>query len=266
MCVCNPELLCFFFYCVACLSGYLHFIMIDISNICVDSHWWRSCCSFCQALEAISEVGDLLQLKYSRREQPLPSLGWMAEESLLQDWATSSSPPSPHPDPRLLTLPFLFLCPSFSSEPVSSPHHGLTTTRVLHLFRKTCTPASLISGVQSVTSTFHAYSSGRTKITPSTFLSVVTKQFRAFQFVLTYCDCIGLTLSLTPVCTSNVCLICAIIITRTTWSSFVVQTTVKQSRPIFFFFFFTSSSYSCARRKKKSDSSRCYDVQKSKKL
>ncbi|XP_042358952.1 serine palmitoyltransferase 2b [Plectropomus leopardus] len=37
------------------------------------------------ALEAISEVGDLLQLKYSRREQPLPSLGWMAEESLLQD-------------------------------------------------------------------------------------------------------------------------------------------------------------------------------------
>lgn len=40
---------------------------------------------FRQALEAISEVGDLLQLKYSRREQPLPSLGWMAEESLLQD-------------------------------------------------------------------------------------------------------------------------------------------------------------------------------------
>lgn len=39
----------------------------------------------CQALEAISEVGDLLQLKYSRREQPLPSLGWMSEESLLQD-------------------------------------------------------------------------------------------------------------------------------------------------------------------------------------
>ncbi|KAK5623437.1 Serine palmitoyltransferase 2 [Crenichthys baileyi] len=37
------------------------------------------------ALEAISEVGDLLQLKYSRREQPLPSLGWMSEESLLQD-------------------------------------------------------------------------------------------------------------------------------------------------------------------------------------
>ncbi|XP_049446092.1 serine palmitoyltransferase 2b [Epinephelus fuscoguttatus] len=37
------------------------------------------------ALEAISEVGDLLQLKYSRREQHLPSLGWMAEESLLQD-------------------------------------------------------------------------------------------------------------------------------------------------------------------------------------
>lgn len=39
----------------------------------------------CQALEAISEVGDLLQLKYSRREQALPSLGWMSEESLLQD-------------------------------------------------------------------------------------------------------------------------------------------------------------------------------------
>lgn len=39
----------------------------------------------CQALEAISEVGDLLQLKYSRREQPLPLLGWMSEESLLQD-------------------------------------------------------------------------------------------------------------------------------------------------------------------------------------
>ena len=38
-----------------------------------------------QALEAISEVGDLLQLKYSRREQPCPSLGWMSEESLLQD-------------------------------------------------------------------------------------------------------------------------------------------------------------------------------------
>ncbi|XP_029903296.1 serine palmitoyltransferase 2b [Myripristis murdjan] len=37
------------------------------------------------ALEAISEVGDLLQLKYSRREQPLPSLAWMSEESLLQD-------------------------------------------------------------------------------------------------------------------------------------------------------------------------------------
>uniref|UniRef100_A0A8C2XG99 serine C-palmitoyltransferase n=1 Tax=Cyclopterus lumpus TaxID=8103 RepID=A0A8C2XG99_CYCLU len=37
------------------------------------------------ALEATDEVGDLLQLKYSRREQPLPSLGWMAEESLLQD-------------------------------------------------------------------------------------------------------------------------------------------------------------------------------------
>ncbi|XP_060908499.1 serine palmitoyltransferase 2b [Labrus mixtus] len=37
------------------------------------------------ALAAISEVGDLLQLKYSRREQPIPSLGWMSEESLLQD-------------------------------------------------------------------------------------------------------------------------------------------------------------------------------------
>ncbi|KAM9840658.1 serine palmitoyltransferase 2b [Aulostomus maculatus] len=37
------------------------------------------------ALEAISEVGDLLQLKYSRREQPVPSLAWMSEESLLQD-------------------------------------------------------------------------------------------------------------------------------------------------------------------------------------
>ncbi|XP_013888084.1 serine palmitoyltransferase 2 [Austrofundulus limnaeus] len=38
-----------------------------------------------RALEAISEVGDLLQLKYSRREQPLPSLGWISEESHLQD-------------------------------------------------------------------------------------------------------------------------------------------------------------------------------------
>uniref|UniRef100_A0A3P8WRZ9 serine C-palmitoyltransferase n=1 Tax=Cynoglossus semilaevis TaxID=244447 RepID=A0A3P8WRZ9_CYNSE len=37
------------------------------------------------ALEAISEVGDVLQLKYSRRERPLPALGWMSEESLLQD-------------------------------------------------------------------------------------------------------------------------------------------------------------------------------------
>ncbi|KAK7907111.1 hypothetical protein WMY93_015723 [Mugilogobius chulae] len=37
------------------------------------------------ALAAISEVGDLLQLKYSRREQPLPSLSWTSEESLLQD-------------------------------------------------------------------------------------------------------------------------------------------------------------------------------------
>ncbi|KAM9354457.1 serine palmitoyltransferase 2b [Pholidichthys leucotaenia] len=37
------------------------------------------------ALEAISEVGDLLQLKYSRwKQQPL-LLGWMSEESLLQD-------------------------------------------------------------------------------------------------------------------------------------------------------------------------------------
>lgn len=189
--------------------------------------------------------------------------GWPAAAQVLQTWAASplarvdgrGEPASGlshiiqsplHPDPRLLTLSFY--CPSFPSEPVSLPHHGLTTTRVLHLFRKACTPASLISGVQSVTSTFHAYSSGRTKITPSTFLgmSVVTKQFRAFQFVLTYCDCIGLTLSLTPVCTSNVCLICAIIIITTTWSSFVVQTTVKQSRPIFFF---ASSSHSCARRK-----------------
>ncbi|XP_056284438.1 serine palmitoyltransferase 2-like [Pseudoliparis swirei] len=37
------------------------------------------------ALAATDEVGDLLQLKYSRRAQPLPSLGWMSEESLLQD-------------------------------------------------------------------------------------------------------------------------------------------------------------------------------------
>ncbi|KAM6965540.1 serine palmitoyltransferase 2b [Aplochiton taeniatus] len=37
------------------------------------------------ALEAISEVGDLLQLKYSRRRQPRSSLGWKSEESLLQD-------------------------------------------------------------------------------------------------------------------------------------------------------------------------------------
>lgn len=64
-----------------------------------------------QALAAISEVGDLLQLKYSRREQPLPSLGWMSEESLLQDWATRSHPTkSP--------LPFLLWYPPFSSEPV----------------------------------------------------------------------------------------------------------------------------------------------------
>lgn len=236
--------------------------MIDIDNNLCGFTLIEFLLFFRQALEAISEVGDLLQLKYSRREQPLPSLGWMAEESLLQDWATSSSPPL-HPDPRLLTLSFY--CPSFPSEPVSLPHHGLTTTRVLHLFRKACTPASLISGVQSVTSTFHAYSSGRTKITPSTFLgmSVVTKQFRAFQFVLTYCDCIGLTLSLTPVCTSNVCLICAIIIITTTWSSFVVQTTVKQSRPIFFSPRVPTPALG---EKKKSDRSRCYDEQKSKQL
>ncbi|XP_068199199.1 serine palmitoyltransferase 2b [Antennarius striatus] len=37
------------------------------------------------ALEAISEVGDLLHLKYSRHKQPLPSLKWMTEESVLQD-------------------------------------------------------------------------------------------------------------------------------------------------------------------------------------
>ncbi|KAM8847237.1 serine palmitoyltransferase 2b [Synchiropus picturatus] len=37
------------------------------------------------ALEAISEVGDLLQLKYSRREPPRPSLAWMSEDSHLQD-------------------------------------------------------------------------------------------------------------------------------------------------------------------------------------
>ncbi|KAF3849603.1 hypothetical protein F7725_019322 [Dissostichus mawsoni] len=34
------------------------------------------------ALDAANEVGDLLQLKYSRREQPRPSLGWMSEENL----------------------------------------------------------------------------------------------------------------------------------------------------------------------------------------
>ncbi|XP_004083402.1 serine palmitoyltransferase 2 [Oryzias latipes] len=37
------------------------------------------------ALRAISEVGDLLQLKYSRRERPLSTPGWTYEESLLQD-------------------------------------------------------------------------------------------------------------------------------------------------------------------------------------
>lgn len=169
-----------------------------------------------------------------------------------------------HPDPRLLTLSFY--CPSFPSEPVSLPHHGLTTTRVLHLFRKACTPASLISGVQSVTSTFHAYSSGRTKITPSTFLgmSVVTKQFRAFQFVLTYCDCIGLTLSLTPVCTSNVCLICAIIIITTTWSSFC-RTNNREAKSTNFFFLPRVPTRALG-EKKKSDRSRCYDEQKSKQL
>lgn len=170
-------------------------------------------------------------------------------------------PPSPRPPATYFT--FSFYCPSFPSEPVSLPHHGLAT--VPHLFRKTCTPASLISLVQSVTSTFHAYSSGRTQITPSTFLgmSVVTKQFRAFQFVLTYCDCIGLTLSLTPVCTSNVCLICAIIIITTTWSSFVVQTAVKQSRPIFFPSRVPTRALG---EKKKSDRSCCYDKLKSTKL
>lgn len=42
-----------------------------------------------QALGAISEVGDLLQLKYSRREEellPPSSLGWRTEEeSVLRD-------------------------------------------------------------------------------------------------------------------------------------------------------------------------------------
>ncbi|TKS75882.1 Serine palmitoyltransferase 2 [Collichthys lucidus] len=38
-----------------------------------------------QVLEVIDEVGDLLSLKYSRRQKPRPSLGWMAEESHLQD-------------------------------------------------------------------------------------------------------------------------------------------------------------------------------------
>ncbi|XP_072300893.1 serine palmitoyltransferase 2b [Eucyclogobius newberryi] len=37
------------------------------------------------ALAAISEVGDLLQLKYSRRQKTLSSLSWKSEESLLQD-------------------------------------------------------------------------------------------------------------------------------------------------------------------------------------
>lgn len=37
------------------------------------------------ALEAISEVGDVLHLKYSRRVQPHLSLGRISEESLLQD-------------------------------------------------------------------------------------------------------------------------------------------------------------------------------------
>lgn len=59
--------------------------MIDIDNNLCGFTLMPFLLFFRQALEAISEVGDLLQLKYSRREQPLPSLGWMAEESLLQD-------------------------------------------------------------------------------------------------------------------------------------------------------------------------------------
>lgn len=84
--------------------------MIDMDNNLCGFTLIEFLLFFRQALEAISEVGDLLQLKYSRREQPLPSLGWMAEESLLQDWATSSSPLST-PTPGYLL--YLFIVPHF---------------------------------------------------------------------------------------------------------------------------------------------------------
>lgn len=105
-----------------------------------------------QALEAISEVGDLLQLKYSRREQPFPPLGWISEESHLQDWA-SPSYLTVLPLLSFIEIPhnlfkfILFFCsPFFSDEPVStfscfisfytrfpSPH-SCSRSQLIHLY------------------------------------------------------------------------------------------------------------------------------------
>ncbi|XP_068609555.1 serine palmitoyltransferase 2-like [Brachionichthys hirsutus] len=53
------------------------------ARICISAAHTRELLD--RALDAISEVGDLLQLKYSRRGPPLPSLRWTTEDSLLQD-------------------------------------------------------------------------------------------------------------------------------------------------------------------------------------
>lgn len=234
------------------------FFLIIVRLVCLANltHFdWRKQCLFWipinsilppfflfQALEAISEVGDLLQLKYSRREPSLPSLGWMSEESLLQDWATSSSPCHIQPSSQFTFPPshYLFLSniPHF---PLSqSLHPDVSISLHIRLQRthqnqslhpgpshfKTCTLASLISlcAVCDLSSFFTPNRGGPNS--PTSFcVCCYNNAFRAFQFVLTYCDSIGLTSSLILVCTLNVYFICAII--TTTWSFFVKQPRAK---------------------------------------
>lgn len=96
----------------------MHVVLTETNKVSLNSDERHSLFLF-QALEAVGEVGDLLQLKYSRREQPRPSLGWMSEESLLQDWSPSYLTLPLLPVFKCLIISVVFLFFFVSDEPLS---------------------------------------------------------------------------------------------------------------------------------------------------
>ncbi len=131
-------------------------------------------------------------------------------------------PPPPPPPPLLVYYPF--------------------SLSLIFLWASLCTPLHHIRLPWTHQKSWQVHPVLKPAPSPFCMCPLLPSAFRTFQFVLTYCDCIGLTSSLIPVCTFE----CVSYLCNNNNVEFLhISNNLEQSRQTF-----ATSSCSCAWRKR----------------